>query len=372
MQVEQKDSLPTMVAPLRSANPGPAKDLQFKHFGVLDTGGQSKASTVTSLVVNLAIAFVLIVISAAAAKQTIARNKLLTHLVSPIEEKKPEPIKPKVIPPKPKLPPLVVKVEPPKIKLPEIKTPELPKQPVVKMDTPKPVLTPVAPPKVVAVAAPVAVNLGHPQAASVPNNDAHPSAVRLGNPDSPVPNLHGPAVASVNLARGMPGMNEANTGNGPRATKVIMGNGSPDSTTIKGNGVVAAVGIPHGVPGGTGKGPAGPSQVNMGQATPPPMPKPAAAATPIQRTSPKVIYKPKPEYTEEAKEKHVEGNVAVRIRVLPNGAVEVLGVTSGLGYGLDESAKRAAQAIKFEPATDASGHPIVWEGVVNVAFQLAG
>ena len=90
-----------MVAPLRSANPGPAKDLQFKHFGVLDTGGQSKASTVTSLVVNLAIAFVLIVISAAAAKQTIARNKLLTHLVVPIEEKKPEPIKPKVIPPKP-------------------------------------------------------------------------------------------------------------------------------------------------------------------------------------------------------------------------------------------------------------------------------
>ena len=60
-------------------------------------------------------------------------------------------------------------------------------------------------------------------------------------------------------------MNAANTGNGPPATKVVLGNGSPGSTSIKGNGVVAVAGIPHGVPGGTGtsKGVAGP--VNLGQ-----------------------------------------------------------------------------------------------------------
>jgi len=29
-------------------------------------------------------------------------------------------------------------------------------------------------------------------------------------------------------------------------------------------------------------------------------------------------------------------------------------------------------ATKFEPATDASGTPITWDGIVNVTFQLAG
>jgi periplasmic protein TonB len=29
-------------------------------------------------------------------------------------------------------------------------------------------------------------------------------------------------------------------------------------------------------------------------------------------------------------------------------------------------------ATKFEPATDAAGQPISWDGVVTVTFQLAG
>ena len=140
-----------------------------------------------------------------------------------------------------------MKVEQPKIAIPKIKPPELPKQPTIKMDNPKPVLAPPAPQRIIAMAAPVAVSLAHPQAASVPNNDPHPSAVRLGNPTSPLNNLKGPAVASVNLAAGFPGMNSANSGNGPPATKVVLGNGSPESTSIKGNGVVAVAGIPDDV-----------------------------------------------------------------------------------------------------------------------------
>ena len=128
---------------------------------------------------------------------------------------------------------------------------------------------------------------------------------------------------------------------GRRATKVVLGNGSPESTTIKGNGVVAVAGIPHGVPGGTGTGPAGsPVRSTSARSQPPPMPK-AAARHPaaLQRNAPKVIYKPKPDYTEEARQMHVEGVVTIHIRVLPNGSVEVLGVTKRLGHGLDESAK---------------------------------
>ena len=175
------------------------------------------------------------------------------------------------------------------------------------------------------------------------------------------------------MGQGFPGMNSANSGHGPPASKVILGNGSPESTTIKGNGVVAVAGIPHGVPGGTGTGNAhAAGQVNLGHNEPPPMPKPAAAATAPQNKAPKVISKPRPEYTAEARQMHVEGVVTIHIRVLPNGAVEVVGITNGLGHGLDESAKRAILATRFEPATDAYGHPITWDGMVNVAFQLAG
>jgi protein TonB len=361
-----------MAAPLRSANLGPQKSMQFAHFGVLDTGAQSKGSMLVSLMINLMAGLVIVVLSLAAAKQAVQRSKMLTQLIEPVVAKKPEPIKPKVLPPKPKLPE-IAKVDLPKVIVPVIKPPDMPKQPIVKMDQPKPIITPPAPQRIIPPAAPIAVSLAHPQAASVVNNDPHPSAVRLGNSTSPLNNLHGPAVASVNLAAGMPGMNAANTGNGPPATKVVLGNGSPGGTTIKGNGVVAVTGIPHGVPGGTGTGRvAGGQQVNLGQVAPPPMPKASAPISVAQRTAPKVIYKPKPDYTEEAKQLHVEGVVTVHIRVLPTGSVEIVGVVSGLGHGLDESAKRAVQATRFEPATDASGHPITWDGIVNVAFQLAG
>jgi TonB family protein len=346
--------------------------MQFAHFGVLDAGTQSKGSMFASLLINAMVGLVIVVLSLAAAKQAVQRSKMLTQLIEPVVAKKPEPIKPKVLPPKPKLPE-IAKVEP-KIVIRPVKLPDPPKQPIVKMDQPKPIIAPPAPQRIIPPAAPIAVSLAHPQAASVVNNDPHPSAVRLGNSTSPLNNLHGPAVASVNLAAGMPGMNAANTGNGPPATKVVLGNGSPGGTTIKGNGVVAVTGIPHGVPGGTGTGKVagGGQQVNLGQAEPPPMPKASAPVSVAQRTSPKVIYKPKPDYTEEAKQLHVEGVVTVHIRVLPTGSVEIVGVISGLGHGLDESAKRAVQATRFEPATDAAGHPITWDGIVNVAFQLAG
>jgi TonB family protein len=84
------------------------------------------------------------------------------------------------------------------------------------------------------------------------------------------------------------------------------------------------------------------------------------------------LYKPRPQYTAEALKLHIEGTVSVRLRVSSSGAVQVLGVTRDLGYGLGQSAVRAVEGTRFSPATDASGRPIDWEGVVNVAFQLAG
>jgi TonB family protein len=360
-----------MVKPLRSTQSGEPKSVQFAHFGVLDDGAQSKTSTLTAIAINVMMAFVIIVIGAAA-KKSIDKRALLTELTAPVPIKKIEPLKPKIVPPKPlpKLPEIPkVEIQPPKIMIQQPKLPDLPK-PVVKMDQPKLVPLPVPAQKVVAMAAPQVVNLAHPSAPALVNNSAHPTAVALGSANNPLPSATGPAA--VNLGnKGMAGMPSSNTGLGRPTTVNLAGSGTPGGSN-KGTGVVAVAGIPHGVPGGTGTANGTGRQVNLGQVEQPQMPKPAAASAPAQHLSPKVIYKPKPQYTQEAMQLHLEGTVTVRIRVLPDGSVEVLGVTNGLGHGLDESARRAIEATKFEPATDASGHPIAWEGIVNVAFQLAG
>lgn len=362
-----------MAKPLRSEDPAP-QSMQFAHFGVLNDGSQSKASLFTSITLNIIIAFVVIVIGAAA-KHTIDNSKKLTSLtLEPIKKIEPEPIKPKIVPKLP--PPPVVKVDQPKIKLPEIKLPDLPKPPEIKMTQQVPIVAP-APPKLIQPPpAPRVVNLAQAQPASVVNNSPHPSAVALGRADNPIAPSNRPTTSAVNLGnRGMAGMPASNNGMGPSATTVKLGSGSASSQNMAGkdNAANAVKGVKLGVVGGTGplNSPgriAGP--VNLGQNIAPVMPKPTAAPT-SARSAPKVLFKPRPEYTAEATRLHIEGVVSVRIHVSANGSVQVLGVTSDLGHGLGESAVRAVSGTRFQPALDASGRPTDWEGVVNVAFQLA-
>ncbi len=365
-----------MAKPLRTEDPAP-QNMQFAHFGVLNDGSQSKASLFTSISLNIIIACIVIIIGAAA-KHSVDRSHKLTTLVEPIPIKKiePEPIKPKIIP---KLPtPPIVKVEPPKIKLPDVKLPDVPQPPQIKMTQPVPVVLP-APPKLVQPPpAPKVVNLAQAMPASVVNNSAHPAAVSLGQQNNPIAPSNRPATSAINLGRaGMAGMPASNTGMGAPSKVVNLGSGSAGSQNMNGrdNAANAVKGVKLGVTNGTGpmNAPgrvAGP--VNLGQNVPPPMPKPSGPAPTAVRTGPKVIFKPRPEYTAEAIKLHLEGVVSVRLRVSASGAVQVLGVTSGLGHGLDDSAVRAVQGTRFQPATDASGRPIDWEGVVNIAFQLAG
>lgn len=366
-----------MPKPLRSEDPTP-RDMQFAHFGVMDTGSQSKGTLFFSITLNVVLALIAIIIGASVKHVVDNRDKNVT-LVVPLKDKPPEPIKPKVIPPKiipPK--PVIRPPEVPKIELPKVVVVEPPKvvQPVaVAKPVPIPVITP-APPKIQqAAAAPKvqSVTLAA-KSASVVNNDPHPTAVALGHPDSPVPfQKSGPAVASVNLNRGMSGMPPSNSGGGPPATKITLGNGSP-SGSIGGTAPMAVKGVKMGIIGGTGTNGNGRGtsvqQVALGGAPPPPPPPVQAAKAPI-RTAPQVLYKPKPAYTAEATAMHLEGTVTVKIRVSSTGTVTVVGVTSGLGHGLDESALRTAQGIRFKPAVDASGNPVDWEGIVNIVFQMA-
>ncbi len=348
--------------------------MQFSHFGVLREDTQNKGSLITSITLNVIVAIIVCIVGAAAKKTIEENNRKLSEITLALPPKEIQPIKPKFKLP----PPPVVKTQPPKIKLPEVTQPEPPKV-EVKMPQPTPAPpTPPAPPKLVnAPAAPKPVSLAHPQAASVVNNSPHPTPVALGQTNNPIAPSDRPATAAVDLGqRGAPGMPSTNTGTGPRATAVTLGSGSPGSSSMSGNGARPVAGVKLGVPGGTGPmnstgRTAATGPVNLGQNVAPTVQKPnlptASAAHP-----PKVLFKPKPEYTAEAIQLRIEGTVSVRLRVSSTGAVQVLGVTSDLGHGLGNSALRAVQATRFQPATDASGSPVDWEGIVNVAFQLAG
>lgn len=361
-----------MAKPLRTTDLSPPS-MQFSHFGILHDGHQSKGSLFTSITLNV-IAAIVVCILGAAAKKTIDDTRKVTELTLTLPPKPIEPIRPKIAPKLP--PPPVVKSAPPKVEMPEVKQPEPPKPVAVKMEHPMPEVPPAPPKRVVAPAAPKVVSLAHPQAASVVNNSPHPTPVALGRPDNPIAPSNRPAVSAVDLGqRGMPGMPASNTGTGPRATEVHLGSGSAGSQAMAGNGARPVQGVKLGVPGSNGpmnstSHTAAVGPVSLGRTEAPAMPKPPAPTTSAAK-APKVLYKPKPVYTAAAIQRHIEGTISVRLRVSATGSVQVLGLANDLGYGLGESAIQAVRATRFQPATDASGHPVDWEGIVNVAFQLA-
>ena len=83
-----------------------------------------------------------------------------------------------------------------------------------------------------------------------------------------------------------------------------------------------------------------------------------------------VISKPQPEYTSEAKQLRVQGDVILRVTFTANGQVVVQGVVHGLGHGLDEEARRVAQQIRFRPATR-NGQAVDMTTNITITFQLA-
>ncbi len=83
-----------------------------------------------------------------------------------------------------------------------------------------------------------------------------------------------------------------------------------------------------------------------------------------------ILEKPRPEYTAEGRNLKLEGDVVLDVVFLTNGRVQVNRVVSGLGHGLDESATRAAQQIKFKPALR-DGQPVDYPARVRIEFRLA-
>jgi TonB family protein len=99
---------------------------------------------------------------------------------------------------------------------------------------------------------------------------------------------------------------------------------------------------------------------------------PAPAARPQAPTETQIVVltKPLPTYTSEARQLKIEGDVTLQVRFAATGQVEVLRVINGLGHGLDEQAKLAAQRIQFKPATK-DGHAVDQVSIIHVTFQMA-
>jgi TonB family protein len=83
----------------------------------------------------------------------------------------------------------------------------------------------------------------------------------------------------------------------------------------------------------------------------------------------RVLSKPEPQYTEEARKNQVTGTVVLRAVFTSGGQVTNIRAVSGLPYGLTERAIAAARQIKFSPATK-DGHAVSMYIELQYNFNL--
>jgi TonB family protein len=219
--------------------------------------------------------------------------------------------------------------------------------------------------------------------------DTTTNAPKRPKEDVKVGNLGSSAPATVNAP-----VNKVQTGGfgdptglagkgDPKKGNIVNALGSPNLPTGpgQGNGTAGANGIPGTVAStGFGNGIANPPQgggkrgtvqsSGFGDQVAAEAPKKKAAATEGNTTSVDILEKPKPEYTAEGRSLKLEGDVVLDLVFLANGTVQVKGVVSGLGHGLDEAATRAAQQIKFKPARR-DGQSVDFPARVRIQFRLA-
>ncbi len=296
----------------------------------------------------------------------------------------PPPTPPEPLPPVPRIkvmpPPAPVVESPRKIELPK-PLPEPPKPATVRLNTPAmPVIPPAAPKAVVAPPQPKVGLFASPKTTTVANNQATPSVQTggFGNPAGVAVNpgasrpSSAPAVGSFNAAPG------ANQGAGAARLGVVQGvgfstgvaNGVPGGTS---RGTVASAGFANGVVGGTPGGAANTHGVvatagfgtTVGGGGPP-----AAKPQTVNFVAPEVISEPRPQYTEEARQLKIQGEVTLQVKFGADGKVEVLRLVNRLGHGLDEQAERVAQQIRFKPAAR-NGQPVDHITFIHIIFQLA-
>ena len=83
----------------------------------------------------------------------------------------------------------------------------------------------------------------------------------------------------------------------------------------------------------------------------------------------RLLFKPEPQYTEEARRNQVTGTVMLRVVFSSDGEVDQIRAVRTLPFGLTERAIAAARQIKFIPATK-DGHPVSVQMQLEYNFNL--
>jgi TonB family protein len=316
------------------------------NFGLLPEPEGSSGPFIVSATINAAIVVTAIIIGMTVRHVIEVHHYEVTELIVPTT---PPPLPKVKVQPPPKLPP---PPKPPKIEL-EARKIELPKpkpepkpiqmeaklaMPVIKEEKPAIVLAP-QPKAALAAAMPA------------PNPQVKPSTapVHLGQTFGVTPNPNATRPATI----------------------AAIGNpyGGMQGPAVAPHGVVGSTGIGNGLKSGSNAGTVGrvaaagiPAVTTVSYVQ-------KASAVP-QETNLEVLSKPPVQYTAEAKQLKVQGDVVLRVTFLANGQVSVQGVLRGLGHGLDEEARRVAQQIRFRPATR-DGRPVDLTTNITISFQLA-
>jgi TonB family protein len=335
-------------------------------FGLLPEPERNSASFITSALINSIILTIVLVVGMTAKHVLQDHHYEMTELIVPATPPPPIKLKTPVLPklPPPPTPPKV-QLDQQKIEMPKPKPEPKPVQMEAKLAMPemklaKPAIIMAPQPKAALTAAmPAQTPQVHPSTAPVhlgetfgvtPNpNASRPATVAaIGNPYG---GMQGPAVAPHGVV--------GSTG---------IGNGTRSGSNTGMVGKVASAGIP----GATGTSNSG----SYGKVASAGIPMQTAVATvPKAVTQPvattlEVLSKPPVQYTSEARQLRVQGDVVLRVTFLATGRVVVEGVIHGLGHGLDEEARRVASQIRFRPATR-DGRAVDLTTNIVITFQLA-
>jgi TonB family protein len=86
-------------------------------------------------------------------------------------------------------------------------------------------------------------------------------------------------------------------------------------------------------------------------------------------TSPSVIYKVEPAYTEDARQQKIAGTVVLSVVVGTDGLAHDINISRSLDSGLDRQAAEAVAQWHFAPGT-LNGEPVAVRAVIEVNFKL--
>lgn len=90
---------------------------------------------------------------------------------------------------------------------------------------------------------------------------------------------------------------------------------------------------------------------------------------PMDREPVRIISKPTPAYTQDARSKKIEGDVIIDVIFTADRRIVILRILQSIGYGLDQTGVQAVSQIVFRPAKE-NGRAVDFRARVRVEFRL--